>query len=371
MGVLIAAGSLALGRVHGAADAGLGASSCAASGCHGGASEHSRQYVVWSTSDVHSRSYATLTSSRAERMAEALAIKDPTSSTRCTVCHAPLAAVEPAERGPGVEASEGVSCVSCHGLPGSWLRSHTRPDWSHSQRVGAGMRDLRDLYGRANACVACHQNIDPALVGTGRHPALAFELDGQARDEPKHWGEGPGYSGAQAWFVGQAVALRETSWALLSSGADPAHAAPEVEGLGWVLSRSGLDALGTVPDAAGPPAAALASAVKSADQLAKRAAQSWEPGFGLLALARLSATRDEFLDPARPPRDLAYRAERLVVALDRLLPSVADAGRRAGASASLDRLFQLVQSRDDFSPRAFALELEAFQRALGPVVPAR
>lgn len=41
------------------------------------------------------------------------------------------------------------------------------------------MRDLRNLYARANACVACHQNVDPEILKAG-HPELVFELDRQS-----------------------------------------------------------------------------------------------------------------------------------------------------------------------------------------------
>jgi hypothetical protein len=106
--------------------------------------------------------------------------------------------------------------------------------------------------------------------------------------------------------------------------------------------------------------------MQRADQLARRAAQAWEPGFGAAAMARLASTQGDFMDPATPVLDRACRAERLVMALDRLLPSESDAGRRQAASACLDRLFRLVQSRGDFSPTQFARELEGFRTAMGP-----
>jgi hypothetical protein len=93
------------------------------------------------------------------------------------------------------------------------LRGHTRKDWNYAMRVTAGMRDLRSLYVRANTCVACHQNLDSDITKAG-HPELTFELDGQSVAEPKHWRDDDPFSGVRAWLVGQAVALREISWAL-------------------------------------------------------------------------------------------------------------------------------------------------------------
>ena len=117
-----------------------------------------------------------------------------------------------AQRAASAEPTESVSCESCHGAAGGWLRGHTRPDWTYATRVGAGMRDLKSFYVRANTCVACHQNLDPDIVAAG-HPELVFELDGQSAAQPRHWSD-PEDSGPRAWLTGQAVALRELSWRL-------------------------------------------------------------------------------------------------------------------------------------------------------------
>jgi hypothetical protein len=365
VGRVLVAGLAALGAARADELVSLGASSCSSSGCHGGAGEKSDQFGVWAQRDVHSRSYATLTTARSARMAEALTITDPAVSPRCVVCHAPLAEVAPSRLGAGVDPAEGVSCVSCHDLPANWLRGHTRADWTHADRVAAGMRDLDDLYTRADTCVACHQNIDPAIVNAGRHPALMFELDGQTQDEPRHWREHAADLGAQAWFVGQAVALREVSWALLNGRADSARAVPVWQGLVWLLVRSGLD-YGLPPLDPSPPApAALASAVAAADELAKRAAQRWDPSYGPVVLRRLAGTRSDFLAPDAAQPLQACRAERLVLALDRLLDAIPAARRPPGSSERLDRLFHLAQSRPDFDPAEFSRELDGFARTLG------
>jgi hypothetical protein len=347
----------------------LGSNSCSTSGCHGGAGEGHDQYVTWSQRDVHSRSYATLTTARAARMADALSIPSPSTSPRCIVCHAPLEGVDPASLGAGVDPTEGVSCVSCHNMPEGWLRGHTRQDWTHADRVAAGMRDLNDLYGRANTCVACHQNLDPALVSVGHHPALIFEMDGQTQDEPRHWREVPPDVGAQAWFVGQAVALREVSWALLNGKADAVRSTPTWQGLVWLLSRSGLDFRLAPLDPSAPSSTVFATSVETADMLAKRAAQSWEPGYGAAVLRRLAATQGDFLVPGTPQQVQARRAERLVLALDRLLDAMPESERPAAASPELDRLFRLAQSQPDFAPAEFAAGLARFDAALGVSVP--
>jgi hypothetical protein len=364
-GLFFAVGVAASRMVLNAGTVPLAASTCSTSGCHGGAGDLSGQYAIWSQLDAHAHSYATLTTARAARMAEALSISDPTNSPRCIVCHAPMAEVGPSGLGSGVSPEEGVSCVSCHNAPDGWLRGHTRTDWTHADRVAAGMRDLDDLYTRANTCVGCHQNIDPELVGIGRHPALIFELDGQTQDEPRHWREQASDRAAQAWFVGQAVALREVSWALLNGRADAARSGPPWQGLVWLLNRSGLD-YGLPPlGEAAPAPATLATAVEAADLLAKRAAQTWDPRYAGAVLRRLAATRNDFLASGAPPLVQACRAERLVLSLDRLLDALPAAQRPPGSSERLDRLFHLAQSQPDFVPAEFARELDGFAASLG------
>jgi hypothetical protein len=364
-GLLLLAGFAAVGGARAGDLATLGANSCSASGCHGGAGERGDQFVIWSQRDVHSRSFATLTTSRASRMAEALAISNPAASPRCVTCHAPLEGIDRSRLGAGVDPTEGVSCASCHNMPDNWLRGHTRTDWTHADRVAAGMRDLDDLYTRANTCVACHQNIDPEIVAVGRHPELTFELDGQSQDEPRHWREHGPSPGPQAWFVGQAVALREVSWALQNGRADASRSVPVWQGLAWLLARSSPDFGTPPPDPSNPGPAAFSKAVESADLLARRAAAAWKPQYAADMLRRLSATQGDFLEAGTSPLTQACRAERLVLALDRLLGAIPAGQRPAGLSARLDRLFLLAQSRPDFSPADFSRELDGFSRELG------
>ena len=362
-GLLLQAQGPAVGRPPVVA----GALTCATSGCHGGADDRSDQYALWSERDVHSRSSATLVTARAARMGEALGIADPGASARCTICHEPMKAVGPGLLAADAVPTEGVSCTSCHGLPESWLRSHTRPDWTHADRVAAGLRDLDDLYVRANTCVACHQDLAPDLVAVGRHPALTFELDGQARSEPPHWRERPG-TGPQAWFVGQAVALREMSAALARPGGDSAIDAARWQGLLWVLRQAAPAGGGTAlePLSAATAATAPETAVAAADGLARSAARAWPAEDPALLLRRLAGTAAEFLTPGVPALVQACRGERLVLGLDRLLAALPSDRRPPGASAQLDRLFQLVQSRPDFSAPDFARALDAFSRTVGP-----
>ncbi|HSY16686.1 MAG TPA: multiheme c-type cytochrome [Candidatus Acidoferrales bacterium] len=341
----------------------LGATSCASSGCHGGGGEKQNQFLTWSLKDFHSqRPAATLTTARSRQIGEALGIKDPTAEARCTTCHAPLHDVPDDLRGKDFKVSEGVSCESCHGPSENWLRAHTRHDYTRADRTAAGMRDLQNLYVRANTCVACHQVVSQPLLKAG-HPELIFELDGQSVAEPKHWSVEKNGNGAQAWFVGQAVALRELSWQVAHETAPTQNLVNRWAGLAWLLQTASLaDNLKT--PASTVPAEAVTQAAKiqgDSDAIARdTAVTDWTDAMTGKALTTLAGSAAAFRDASVPPSVQARRAERLVLALDRLLA----AQNNHKADAELNQLFKLAQSVPDFDPAQFATALEKFAAAV-------
>jgi hypothetical protein len=345
----------------------LGAVSCASSGCHGGGGNNQNQFLVWSLRDFHSqRPLATLTTARSKQIADALQIKDPAADNRCTSCHAPLHDVPSALRGSGFQVSEAVSCESCHGPAEYWLRSHTRPDYTTADRVATGMRELKNLYVRANTCIACHQTVAQPLVKAG-HPELIFELDGQCASQPKHWREKTNWHGAQAWLVGQAAALREICWEL--SGSATGRASDEkliarADALLWLLQK--LDAAGHVPKLSAAPVKGVnekpdyTGLQVAADKLARAVADvSWSTEMTSSILGTLVKAAPDFRKEL-PVLQHALRSERLILALDRLLTSMP----RPSAETELNELFKLAQSVPDFDPARFSGALEKLARTL-------
>ena len=321
--------------------------------------------MVWSLRDFHSqRPFATLTTARSKQIGEALQIKDPAVDNRCASCHAPLREVPENLHAHTFKVSEGISCESCHGPAESWLRTHTRPDYNHADRVAIGMRDLKSLYVRANTCVACHQTVALPLLKAG-HPELMFELDGQCVLEPRHWREATNWHGAQAWLVGQAAALREMSWQLSRSPAKDEKLAMRCDALLWVVSKLAdlnsyfpeLEVLGAQSSA--PNYRAVQS---SADLLAKRASEaSWSAAMTFSILNALAKSGADFRRPEVPAEQHARRADRLVLALDRLLASLPE----PSADTKLNELFKLSQSLPDFDPARFSAALDEFARVVG------
>jgi hypothetical protein len=345
----------------------LGATSCSTSGCHGGGGNNQNQYLVWLMRDFHSqRPFATLTTARSKQIADALRIKEPTTDARCASCHAPSNEVPPARRAEAFKSSEGVSCESCHGAAESWLRSHTRPDWTHVDRVFAGMRDLRSLYVRANTCVACHQTVAIPLLKAG-HPELIFELDGQCASQPRHWREKASWNGAQAWLVGQAVALREISWQLSREANPDEELIARWSALQWLLKTiAGLNRdFSTFSKIGGESTSEnFLATLKASDDLAQRVSVSqWTDEISRKALKTLASTSKDFREAGVRIRQ-ARRAERLVLALDRLFASRKDTRAVSSTDTNVNRLFRSVQSLPEFNASEFADALDQVARDL-------
>ncbi len=347
----------------------VGVAGCKSSSCHGGAGEKRNQYITWLQQDFHARSYSILTDARSARIAETLGLPAAQESTRCTVCHSPFQSVAPARLMPTAHPDEGVSCESCHSAAEPWLRGHTRKDWNYTMRVTAGMRDLRSFYVRANTCVACHQNLDSDIIKAG-HPELTFELDGQSVAEPKHWRDDDPLSGSRAWLVGQAVALREMSWELSRNETPDAEAITRWKGLAWLLSK--VTAQQANLPAIDQPSATMnrvlfGNAQEQSDLLARRAAEyKFSDDFAQQLLRALVATDSEFVASKEISRDVLFRrAQRLVLALDRLSNAIRRQPTGEAKNPELARLFEDVRLRADFQLARFAEHLRSFRATIG------
>jgi hypothetical protein len=295
-----------------------------------------------------------------------LKIGNPTQSARCTVCHAPFATVPPERLRHDAQITEGISCETCHGPAENWIRSHTRTDYTHADRVAAGMRDLKNLYVRANTCVACHQNIDPEIRAAG-HPELIFELDGQSVTMPRHWPKPPASFHAKAWLIGQSVALREMTWQLSNDKSTDKSLSERAAGLFWVLRTVSQDR-GDAPTIKGNSslnAEDLVGVRDWADRLAE-VGEAASPSDNLTrrGLFLLANTSESFTDNNIPQPIQARRAEHLVLALDRLTLALPDATTNSTVNQSLNKLFADAQSLPDFDPNQFAKDLNTFHSSV-------
>ena len=235
-------------------------------------------------------------------------------------------------------------------------------------RVTAGMRDLRSFYVRANTCVACHQNLDSDILKAG-HPELTFELDGQSVAEPKHWRDDDPQSGLRGWLVGQAVALREMSWALSKNETPDSAEVDRWKGLAWLLAKTTAQQtnlpLIDQPDGTTSPIV-FTTSQQQADLLARRAAESsLSDDLAQQLLRALTATDSEFLVSKEVSADLLFRrAQRLVLALDRLAVAISSGATGATKNPALMQLFEDIRSHAGFQPSRFAEHLRSFRATI-------
>lgn len=337
----------------------IGAETCATAGCHGGADPKRFQFQYWKHADPHSKAFSTLTTARSARMAEDLKLGDATKNVQCTSCHAPFHDLPANLTAKPFKAIESVSCESCHGAASNWQLAHTRSDYSHAQRVFSGMRDLQNLYIRANSCVACHQTLSSDLLKAG-HPDLIFELDGQTQGQPRHWLEKPDYHRGQAWLIGQAVALREMTAQLLNEKKPDQNIMLRWQALKWLVQQARVvssTADHMVPLTGETDRKNLEAIHRIADQLAKETADAeWNETQTHQLLKRLSAIAGEFRGTVAQPL-AARRAERLVLALDRLTAALpANAAKKL--EEPLKKLFSSAQVLEDFKADNFARQLD-------------
>ena len=335
----------------------VGSIGCKSSSCHGGAGEKRSQYITWSQKDFHTRAYAILLDARSARIGEAVGISQPQSNARCTVCHSPFQSVDPSRLDSGARPDEGVSCESCHGAAEPWLRGHTRTDWTYATRVSAGMHDLRNLYVRADACVACHQNIDGDILKAG-HPALVFELDSQSVNEPRHWREDDPLSGIRAWLAGQAVALRESAWHARTDVNASTDSQQTSLALAWLLAKATATDP-QLPKISEPTSSDLEPLQNDADTLARRAA-IWSPTTdSMISILQTFAGSDsEFRSSNQSREALFYRGVRLALGIERLSVALNLAPK---IEKELNALRTDLQRHYDFDVAAFAEHLRALR----------
>jgi hypothetical protein len=218
--------------------------------------------------------------------------------------------------------------------------------------------------------VACHQNIDNDLEQAG-HPELIFELDGQAVTQPRHWNRSEDKPGPQIWLVGQAVALREMCSQLAREKSANEKLAARSAGLFWLVqtaSRTERQWPQVEPNAFGLTAEQLDKVHRWSDAFAKHIAElRWSEELTRKCLALLAGTRGAFGDTNIAAPLHARRAERLVLALDRLLTGLSS----PAADPALDRLFEEAQSLPDFNPDRFADNLNAFHTGVSRTLDSR
>jgi len=342
-----------------------GIESCATSGCHGGGAGHNQVQIH--RKDQHANAAVAMGQATwSDQLVKNLGITNAYSSARCNVCHAPLLTVKPelfAADLTAAKAGNGVSCESCHGPAEFWLRSHTRPDYTHAMRTQLGMRDMKDFYSRANACVGCHQNLDPEIVASG-HVPLTFEFDDYDTRETAHWKDQGAWLGPKRWLTGQAAALREVSFMLGKSSPNPRASAgvkdlqDRFQALSWLLRKTAAGK--------GLPAGSDYAGVQAAsDRIARAAsAEAWSKESTAALFRALAGLRADFGKAGAGNSGVAAkRGYYLAIALRRLYLALhAEGGLNSpNIEKSLDALFEFTKNETNFDGDGYGRMLEQIE----------
>jgi hypothetical protein len=229
----------------------MGATSCAASSCHGGGRIDfpGSEYTTWTEGDPHFNAFRVLFNSKSTSMIKAMnrtrEIPLPVAheNALCLKCHSS----EPAISIPNdleqnlrssaaayssdqarIHRSAGVGCESCHGPAEKYLSQHYLPSWkqlsSKQKAEQFGLWPTKEISSRVQVCTSCHvgnadQQVNHDLIAAG-HPRLTFEYTSHHHHPAyrRHWQEKSpkGEFEIHAWLISQfavaraSVALQES-----------------------------------------------------------------------------------------------------------------------------------------------------------------
>jgi len=159
------------------------------------------------------------------------------------------------------------------------------------------------------------------------------------------------------------------SWALSKNETPDAEATAKWKGLAWVLAKATAQQtnLPVIDYPSGITSGAVFTGVQEqADLLARRAAEfRLSDDFAQQLLRTLAETDPEFVISKETSPDLLFRrAQRLVLALDRLSDVVNSQAPDAAKNSALNQLFEDLRSRSDFQLPRFIEHLRSFRRQL-------
>ena len=185
------------------------------------------------------------------------------------------------------------------------------------------------------------------------------------RDSYDNWGFPKGH--VEEGEPPEAAALREVTAQMIkqkTSGSISTKTFDQWQALLWILAKSGSgqDLAQTSTNAAASTNS-LRQLHELADKLALRAsAITVQSNFVMDTLLSLARTSGDFI-AEKNYTELCFRAERLVLALDRLLLS-SSPEQRSRLDSHLNQLFRAVQNRQAIDPAGFAAQLRSFESAL-------
>jgi hypothetical protein len=161
------------------------------------------------------------------------------------------------------------------------------------------------------------------------------------------------------------------SWDLSKGETPDAEAVARWKGLAWLLAKAtaqqtSLPIISTLSETTSP--ASFRATQEQSDLLARRAAEhQFSNDFAQQLLRALAATDSEFVTSNETSRDVLFRrAQRLVLALDRLSNAIGQRTTAAAKNPALNQLFEDIRSRTDFQAPRFVEHLRGFGATIEP-----
>ncbi len=192
------------------------------------------------------------------------------------------------------EVESGVSCESCHGPAGAYLKPH--PQAAPEERLRLGMTAWADLDRRAQVCASCHQVRDPRLLAAGHPTGSGFDLVAGHR-AIAHWeGDPPAPAALAAAYQRIAGGPPTPAQLVRARTGDPRTGDPRTGDPRTGDPRTGDPVAATDAAATAPPPVAARSSVKSGD------AERGSAERGIVEILLLIQERLEALAASKEPR---------------------------------------------------------------------
>jgi hypothetical protein len=115
-------------------------------------------YDKWAATK-HATAYATLASKESKAIAKEMKIADAQKSEKCLVCHVTGYEASAKLKGEKYSMEEGVTCETCHGPAGDYIKSHIKKD-NQKQAMADGLIMPTEELSK-ELCKKCHNEKSP------------------------------------------------------------------------------------------------------------------------------------------------------------------------------------------------------------------
>jgi hypothetical protein len=110
----------------------------------------------------HAKAYATLATPEALEVGKKLGVAEPQKDAKCLKCHVTGHGAPAALLGPKYNAAEGVSCESCHGAGGDYIKKSTMEGVTGGTIAAAS---VGLIHPDQKTCEGCHNDQSPSFKG--------------------------------------------------------------------------------------------------------------------------------------------------------------------------------------------------------------